>query len=66
VEIAVSTPWGGEDFNWPRANFLEAWGQDGFFIQGIEYGRGYNVEWVGRVFVFTHLIVSGPRTILDG
>jgi len=38
--IAVSALWGGEDFNWPRANFLETWGQDGFFIQGIEYGRG--------------------------
>ena len=31
---------GGEDFNWPRANFLETWDRDGFFIQGIEYG-GY-------------------------
>lgn len=32
--------WGGEGFNWPRANLLRTLGQDGFLIWGIEYGRG--------------------------
>ena len=32
MEIAASTLWGGEDFSWPSANFLETWGRDGFFF----------------------------------
>jgi hypothetical protein len=56
---------GGEDFNWPRANFLENWGQDGFFIQGIEYGRDILVIFKRmpqsylNFFIISSLILSG-------